>query len=142
MMGGLAVVLGLLFAAVWLVRRAHPKSTAALPAEVVELLGWAPLSGRQQMHLVRFGAKLVLLSVTPTGAESLSEITDLDEVNRLTGVCRQNRQGSITSTFRQVLHQLGREPTRGGFAGHTAPSEGGLAGHSPPARSSNAATNA
>ena len=117
MIGGLAIVLGLFLFAAWFVRRTQPKSAAALPGEVVELLGRAPLSGRQQMHLVRFGGKLLLVSVTPTGAETLSEITDPIEVDRLAGVCQQNRPGSITKTFRQVLHQLGGEPVSAGFVG-------------------------
>jgi flagellar biogenesis protein FliO len=127
MIGGLAVVLGLFFLVVWFARRAQPGAAAVLPSEVVELLGRAPLSGRQQMHLVRFGGKLLLLSVTPTGAETLSEIADADEVHRLSGICQQNHPGSITKTFRHVLYQLGGEPAPGGFVGESNRSQLDLA---------------
>ena len=90
---------------------------APLPGEVFESLGRAPLTGRQQMQLIRLGNKLVLLSVTPTGAETLTEITDIDEVNRLAGLCQQGRSGSISDTFRQVLSQYADEPAPGGFVG-------------------------
>jgi len=108
----LAVVLGLFAIVVWLARRVSPKGNAALPGEVVETLGRAHLSGRQEMHLVRVGNKLLLLSVTPTSAETLTEITDPAEIDRLAGICLQNQPGSITASFREVFSQLGHhQPT-------------------------------
>ena len=47
--------------------------------DVVQVLGRAPLSGKQQMHLVRFGGKLLLLSVTPSGAETLEVRTGVPQ---------------------------------------------------------------
>ncbi len=108
-LSSLAIVLGLFFAVVWFTRRALPAAATSLPSEVVESLGRAPLSGRQQMQLVRVGNKLVLLSVTATGADTLTEITDPQEVDRISGLCQQNQPGSISSTFRQVLSQFGGE---------------------------------
>ena len=102
----LAVVLGLFFVFAWILRRTAPKQCQALPDDVVEVLGRAPLSGRQQVHLLRFGGKLVLVSVTPDGAETLSEITDVDEVNRLAGLCRQSHPSSASHTFKQMFEQL------------------------------------
>lgn len=99
----LAVVLGLLVALVWLARRTNPKARATLSKDIVETLGRAPLSGRQEMHLVRIGNKLLLLSVTATSAETLTEITDAVEIDRLAGICRQNQPDSITASFREIL---------------------------------------
>ncbi len=107
MAGGLAFVLGLFLAAAWILRRAAPKSATLLPTEVVEVLGRAPLAGRQQMHLLRCGNKLLLVSVTPTGAETLTEVTDPVEVDRLSGLCRQAHPQSATATFRHVFQKLG-----------------------------------
>ena len=116
-LGSLSVVLAAFFVLVWLSRKTAPKGLAPLPGEVFESLGRAPLTARQQMQLIRLGNKLVLLSVTPTGAETLTEITNIDEVNRLTGLCQQTRSGSISDTFRQVLSQYAEEPAPGGFVG-------------------------
>ncbi|MBC8876787.1 MAG: flagellar biosynthetic protein FliO [Planctomycetes bacterium] len=107
----LAVVLGLFALIIWFARRVGPKGNAALPGDVVETLGRAHLSGRQEMHLVRVGNKLLLLSVTPTGAETLTEITDPAEIDRLAGICRQNQPGSITASFREALSQLNHHPS-------------------------------
>lgn len=116
-LGSLAVVLGLFFLVVWLTRRVRPKGLQTLSKDVVEVLGRVPLVGRQQLHLVRVGGKLLLLSVTPTGAETLTEITDREEVDRLSGLCVQSQPGSITATFRQVLSQIEKEPAPAGFVG-------------------------
>ncbi len=112
-LSSLAIVLGLFFLLVWLARRAFPKASASLPTDVLEVLGRAPMASRHNLQLIRLGRRLLLISVTAEGAKSLTEITDPDEVNHLLGLCRQNQQGSITGTFRQVLHQLGtQQPSR------------------------------
>ena len=96
-LGSLAIVLGLFFALVWFMRRGLPKGSRVLPSEVVEVLGRAPLAARQQMHLVRFGHKLLLVSVTAEPAE----------VDRLAGICQQAQPNSATHAFRQVFRQFG-----------------------------------
>jgi flagellar biogenesis protein FliO len=106
----LTIVLGLFFVVAWVMRRGMPGSIALLPREAVEVLGRAPLAGRHQVHLIRLGSKLVLISVTPAGAEALSEVTDADEVQRLIAVCRQGQPASATSVFRQALERFGSEP--------------------------------
>jgi flagellar biogenesis protein FliO len=119
----LAIVITAFFVLVWLSRKAAPKGLASLPSEVVESLGRAQLNSRQQMQLVRLGRKLVLLSVTSTGVETITEVTDLEEVERLCALCQQNRPGSMSETFRQVLSQFGNEPAPAGFIGDPAESQ-------------------
>lgn len=104
----LAVVLGLFVLSALILRKAHARHGATLPGEVVQTLGRAPLSGRQEMHLVRVGNKLLLLSVTATGAETLTEITEPGEIDRLAGICRQSHPDSITASFREILWQCGQ----------------------------------
>ena len=104
--GSLALVLGLFMIMAWIMRRTVPGAVRALPGEVVEVLGRAPLAGRQQVHLIRCGGKLILVSVTPEGAETLTEITDAEEVDRLAGLCRETHPGSATNAFRHVFGQL------------------------------------
>jgi flagellar biogenesis protein FliO len=108
-LGSLAVVLGLFLAVVWFLRRTSPKMMAALPGEVFEVLGRSPLAARQQAQLVRCGNKLLLLSVTAGGAETLTEITDPAEVERLLGLCQQARPNSATASFRNLFSQFGGE---------------------------------
>ncbi len=107
--GSLTCVLGLFCALAWLGRRAWPSnSIARLPEGVLEVLGRSLLAGRQPLYLVRLGNKLLLVCVTAAGTQTLAEITEPMEVDRIAGLCRQNQPGNITATFRQVLSQLGR----------------------------------
>jgi flagellar protein FliO/FliZ len=106
----LGIVLGLFLLVVWVVRRGMPKNASLLPREAVEMLGRAALVGRQQVHLVRCGNKILLLSVSPTNVETLTEITDPEEVERLAGICRQNDPRGATSSFRQIFQQFANQP--------------------------------
>lgn len=117
--GSLGIVLGLFLVLVWCSRRFAPAGTAQLPKEVVELLGRTSLGGRQQVQLVRIGNKLLLVAMTTAGIETLTEVTDPLEVERLAALCRRGEPASATASFRQVIGQLTSEPTAGGFAGQS-----------------------
>jgi flagellar biogenesis protein FliO len=110
--GSLGIVMGLFVVTMWCLRRGMPKSARALPPEVVEVLGRAPLVGKQQMHLIRFGSKLVLAAVSPSGIDAVSEITDPVEADRLLGYCEQTRSSSATSSFRGILDRLDERSLR------------------------------
>ena len=98
----LGIVLGLFLLVVWVARRGMPNQGAMLPSEALEVLGRAPLVGRQHVHLVRAGNKLLFVCLTPTGAQTLTEITDPLEVERLVALC----QPGGGSAFRQIFQQL------------------------------------
>ncbi|MAT70036.1 MAG: hypothetical protein CMJ58_10990 [Planctomycetaceae bacterium] len=116
---GLAAVVALFLVCAWLFRRASPQRTGALPAEAFALLGAAPIAGRHVAQLVRLGNKLLLLSITADGVQTLAEITDPAEVDRLTGLCTASAVHGPTAEFEQVLAQLAKEPARG-FLGREA----------------------
>ncbi len=109
----LAAVLGLFFLIAWIMRRGLPTSgTSRLPAEVVEVLGRAPLAGRQQLQLLRLGNKLLLVSLSATGVTTLGEVTDSAEVERLSSLCRPgNSAGAngIAKNVRRPLRAIGGE---------------------------------
>ena len=116
-LSSLAIVIGAFLLLVWFSRKTLPRAASSLPSEAVEILGKSTLAGRQQLQLLRVGNKLILVHVTTTGAEALTEITDPAEVERLSALCSQSQAGSITATFRQVLQQFGNERTHEGFVG-------------------------
>ena len=101
----LAVVLGLFFAVVWVLRPA-PHASRRLPAEVIEVLGQTTLGHRQQAQLVRLGRTLLLIGVSPAGAETLAEVTDASEVDRLAALCRGPNAASAGPNFRDVLQNF------------------------------------
>ncbi len=105
----LGLVLALFMAAAWAIKRSLPAGATTLPSEVVELLGRVSLGSRQHAHLLRCGNKLLLVSLFPGGAETLTEVTDPLEVDRLIGLCQSAKSNSASQTFRQVLEQFARE---------------------------------
>ena len=102
----LAIVLGLFLIVAWAMRKTAPRGSMALPKEVFEVLGRAPLGVRQQVQLLRCGNKLLLVSITPNGAETLTEVTDPLEVDRIAGICQEAHPKSATTAFRQVFQQV------------------------------------
>lgn len=104
--GSLAVVLGLFFLLTWLMRRGMPSSVARLPDDVVSVLGKAPLLGRQQLHVLRFGNKLLLVCASTSGFEKLAEITEPEEFQRIVGLCDRSESGTPTTTAGRILGRL------------------------------------
>jgi flagellar biogenesis protein FliO len=118
---GLTIVVGAFLVFAWLLRRGgrgvHGRR-GMLPADAVSVLGRAPLAARQMAQLLRVGNKLVLVALTPNGAETLTEITDPVEVDRLLGLCQQHNRYSTTKAFEEVFQNLTHEPAAaGGFFG-------------------------
>jgi flagellar biogenesis protein FliO len=119
-LASLGLVIGIFLVFAWFLRRTMPRSLLRLPGEVVEQLGRTPLSGKQNLHLLRVGRKLLLVAVTPLGAETLTEISDPDEVERLTALCKQQGTHGPVAEFREVMRQFEREPAATGFLGTQA----------------------
>lgn len=118
-LSALALVIGAFLVFAWLLRRVRSKASRreGLPADVVSVLGRVPLAARQFAELLRVGNKLVLVSLTPNGAETLTEVTDPVEVDRLVGLCQQGNPHSTTKAFEQVFRQLSGEAAPHGFLG-------------------------
>jgi flagellar biogenesis protein FliO len=89
-----------------------------LPADVVSVLGRVPLAARQSAQLLRVGNKLVLVSLSPGGVETITEVTDPAEVDRLAGLCQQSNPHSTTQAFEQTFQQLVQERAPNGFFGN------------------------
>ena len=102
----LAVVLSFFLLVAWMVKKSQPNSFLKLPGDVVQVMGRTPMAPRQQMYVVRFGSKLLLISHQPGQTQTLGEISDVDEVHRLAGLCEANHPGSISNSFRDVLKQV------------------------------------
>lgn len=109
----LFVVVGLFLIFAWLGKKNMKPGSSRLSKEIIQVLGKSQLSGKQQLELVRVGQKLLLLCVTPSGVETLTEITEPGEVERLLTIVRQDSPGSMTATFQDVLSQMGHKPARG-----------------------------
>jgi flagellar biogenesis protein FliO len=108
----------------WVARKRLPKGSARLPDEIIEVLGRTTIAAKQSLHLVRVGSKLIVVSVTAAGTETLTEVTDPGEVSRILAACQQHQHHSSTSAFRQVFEQLGREPAHGFLGSNSVQPQG------------------
>lgn len=113
LVGSVAIVVGLFLIVAWLTKRGMPKQAPLLPHDALEVLGRQRFGGKQELQLVRLGNKLVLIHVTPSHVESIAEVTDPEEVDRLTGLCYQNKPHSSSRGFQQTLDQFAKDkPTK------------------------------
>ncbi len=106
MMMSLGVVLVLFMATMWLLRKTMPGTKNQLGRGVVELLGTTPMGQRQSLQVIRFGNKILLVAMGPSGCDTLTEITDPFEVDRLAGLCQQQQANSISGSFRDLFRQI------------------------------------
>jgi flagellar biogenesis protein FliO len=109
----LLVVLALLFVCVWFVKRAAPRALQALPKESIEVLGNAPLHGKQHLKLIRVGNRLLLLAVSDQHSQTLAEVYDPAEVQQLLEMCQAERATSARKSFESILQEGQRESTLG-----------------------------
>lgn len=103
----LLITLGLFLGIAWCYRKTVNTGLSGLPKSVVSILGRTPLAARQQLVLVRFGSKLVLVSLIQGEARTISEITDPLEVDQLAGLCESHQPTSITNSFKSILQAGG-----------------------------------
>lgn len=70
---------------------------------LIEVISRATLGPRHTLHLVRVGARLVLVGTAQDGVRTLDVITDPDQVSALLGQAAQQRAESATRSFAGLL---------------------------------------
>ena len=111
--GSLLIVLSVFFILMMVVKKISPKGNRLLPKEAFEDLGRTFLTQKLQLHLLRLGNRLILVSVTPDGVSPITEVTDPDEVVPLLGMCRKLDENSSTELFRKMYSTLTDEDDPG-----------------------------
>ena len=66
----------------------------------------------QVMQQARTGPKLLLISHQLGQTQTLSEIENPDEADRLASLCKETSQVGLSKTFRQVFQDFATKPTR------------------------------
>ncbi|MDR0706160.1 MAG: flagellar biosynthetic protein FliO [Planctomycetaceae bacterium] len=116
-LGSLLIVIGVFLILALFLKKVSPKGNRLLPKEAFEDLGRAVLTQKIQLHLLRLGNRLLLVSMTPDGVSPITEITDPDEVVPLLGLCRQLDSHSSTEFFRKTLSSFSTSGGEGGYFG-------------------------
>lgn len=76
----LAIVLGTFLLLVALFRK---RTVSAVGSNVLETLGQIQVTPKVNLHLVRFGPRLLVLHIKPDKVDTIAELTDAEEVERL-----------------------------------------------------------
>lgn len=89
-MFALGLVLCLFLGVMLLLRRALPDaSRRKLPKDVLEIIGTSEWYPKQQLVLMRFGNKLLLVNQQPGETRVISEVVDPKEVERMIALCEK-----------------------------------------------------
>ena len=117
MFASLFLVISIFLIFALLFKKVSPKSGKVLPRDLFENLGRASLTQKFQLHLLRLGNRLILVSVTLDGVQPITEITDPDEVVQLLGLCQRMDPNSSTQKFKKMFSDLSTEAPEGGYFG-------------------------
>lgn len=101
----LAIVLGLVAVAAWVVKRYMPARRLMTGAGAMEIVARMPLSSRQSLVLVKMGRQMVLVGVSPERINPICLVDDPDQVADLMGRIASQTPNSATAGFRQSLDQ-------------------------------------
>lgn len=124
LMGSLALVIGLVVAAAWGLKRLAPRSSGMFSSETVKVLARTYLAPRQMVCLLKVPGKLLVVGSTAGGIATLAEIADPVEVERVLGSFEKSSARGASATFRNLLASV----TGGGEDSRSAHEEAGAGG--------------
>jgi flagellar biosynthetic protein FliO len=118
-LAALALVVAIIFAVRWTLRRLGGAKTAHPAAGVVEVLSRTSVSPRQQVLLVRFGKRLLLVGSGPQGLRTLAEAASPEESAELLEAARASKADVFAGIFRrkaEAFKDAGKGSAIGGVA--------------------------
>lgn len=102
----LGVVLVLILLLRWVGRRFFGMADRGRSTRAVQVLSRSPISPRQQLVLLRVGRRLLVVADGGGQMNTLSEITDADEVAALLGQLQDDHAGRMTTTFGSLFGKM------------------------------------
>jgi flagellar biosynthetic protein FliO len=102
----LAVVLLLILLARWFARRFFGVAGATRSTRAVQVLSRSTLSPKQQLMLIRVGRRLLVVGDGGGQLNTLSEITDADEVAALVGQVQDDHSARATKSFGSLFGRM------------------------------------
>lgn len=106
--GALIFVVALIMIGSKFLRKHAPRLNGGIPDEAMQVLGKRAIGQKQVVHLVRLGSRILVIGGSPTGLQTLAEITDPIEVDFLSGMCQQDAPESQFT--RGFLAMFRRQP--------------------------------
>jgi flagellar protein FliO/FliZ len=113
MLMALAIVIGLIYAARWFVKRFYNGSVMPAGSRVVQVLNRTVLAPKQQILLLQVGKRVVVVGESNGNLTTLAQIEDADEIAQLTGRLQEERAGKSTGfsgMFGRAQSKMAEEP--------------------------------
>jgi flagellar biogenesis protein FliO len=106
----LTIVLGLFGAFVWMSRKfgISRASQGKLPTEAFETLGSFQLDSRTQIQAIRFGERILLLSLSGGVTSTLCEVSDPEEVIKILALIK----GESRNEFAIAMENFSQKPSK------------------------------
>lgn len=101
----LGVVAGLMLGFIWWTRRHSSDGSTGLPSNLVDVVGCVPLDAKHKAHIVRFGDRILLLSLDGAGVSKLGEISAADFDREANASLRNGGHASPVLNRRGALHE-------------------------------------
>jgi len=102
----LGAILLLFLGVVQVWRRYSPTVSMSLPESAWEVLGSAPIDQKYQLTIVRVGSRLIVLGKSDQALQTLSGITNGEEVAELMTMCQTNSSPSETVSFGDLINKF------------------------------------
>ena len=96
-MVSLVGVAGMLLLITKVLQKRSAPGKGRLPTAVLEVLGKASLDYKHNLFLVRWGSRLLLVTVSANGLQTLAELRDPDEINQMLRVVRRQEEENHVS---------------------------------------------
>ena len=96
-MVSLVGVAGMLLLITKVLQKRSAPGKGRLPTAVLEVLGKASLDYKHNLFLVRWGSRLLLVTVSANGLQTLAELHDPDEINQMLRVVRRKEEENHVS---------------------------------------------
>lgn len=105
-LAALGVVLAIVFAIRWLLKRGGVVGPSMSQGSVVEVLSRTTVAPRSHVVLLRVGQRVLVVSDSPAGMRTLASVAEAEEVAVLMGAIDASKPASISHSFGTVMKRL------------------------------------
>lgn len=102
----LGLVVALIFAARWALKKRQAGLGSVGGQQVVEVLNRTAVSARQSVLILRVGKRILVVGAGADGMSTLTEISDAEEISAILGAVEQAKSNSLTGGFVRMLQGL------------------------------------
>lgn len=114
----LGIVIALIFALRWVIRRLGGPGASLGGAGLVEVLARTPIGHKTHVLFLRINQRVIVAAQTPTGVNTLAQFDEPNDVAEVLRHVSANRAESISHSFARMLGQhAGDDEPRAGEAG-------------------------